>query len=183
VTAVRLIENRKHIVTGIVTSFSEPLNPTTAVNLLNYDYSVTTAGRDHVFGTRDDLIIPIRTAVYNQATETVTLTLGRGIHPPTPFRFAINQLTGVVGNGVGVSNLDGILLSGASNGVPGGAYVVILRGNAGGIVASTRRVAVKRHVPRSVAAVDVALEGGKAGIKSIARAARGHRVHAIDRRR
>ena len=168
---------------GIVVTFSEPLNPTTAVNLLNYGYSVTTAGRDHIFGTPDDLIIPLRTAVYNPTNRTVTLTLGRGIHPPTPFRFAINQLTDVSDAGIGVSNLDGILLSGASNGVPGGAYVVILRGNAGGIVPATRGVAIKRHGPRSVAAVDAVLEAGNLGGRSVVRTARGHHVHAIDRRR
>ena len=119
-TGVRLIKNRQHIVEGIVVTFSELLNPTTAVNLLNYNYSVTTAGRNHVFGTRDNLLIPIRTAVYNPSNLTVTLTLGRGIHPPTPFRFAINQLTDVPGAGVGVSDLAGDLLSGADNGVPGG---------------------------------------------------------------
>ncbi len=182
VTGVGLIKNRQHIVTGIVVTFSEPLNPTTAVNLLNYNYSVTTAGRNHVFGTRDNLLIPIMTAVYNPSDLTVTLTLGRGIHPPTPFRFAINQLTDVPGAGIGVSDLAGNLLSGADNGVAGGAYVVILRGNAGGIVPSTREAAVTRHVPRSVAAIDAVLEAGKSPAR-VARAARGRRVRAIDRRR
>ena len=94
----------------------------------------------------------------------MTLTLGRGIHPPTPFRFAINQLTDVPGAGVGVSNLAGNLLSGADNGVPGGAYVVILRGNAGGIVVpSTREAAVTRPVPQSVAAIDAVLEADDVG--------------------
>jgi len=182
VTGVRLITNRQHIVTGIVVTFSKPLNPTTAVNLLNYNYSVTTAGRNHVFGTRDNLLIPILTAVYNPS-KTVTLTLGRGIHPPTPFRFAINQLTDVPGAGIGVSDLAGNLLSGADNGVAGGAYVVILRGNAGGIVPSTREAAVTRQVPRSVAAIDAVLEAGNVGGTWVARAARGRRVRAIDRRR
>ncbi|HMF37316.1 MAG TPA: Calx-beta domain-containing protein, partial [Isosphaeraceae bacterium] len=182
VTGVRLITNRQHIVTGIVVTFSKPLNPTTAVNLLNYNYSVTTAGRNHVFGTRDNLLIPILTAVYNPS-KTVTLTLGRGIHPPTPFRFAINQLTDVPGAGIGVSDLAGNLLSGADNGVAGGAYVVILRGNAGGIVPSTREAAVTRQVPRSVAAIDAVLEAGNVGGTWVARAARGRRVRAIDRPR
>ena len=94
---MRLITNRQHIVTGLVVTFSKQLNPTTATNLLNYGYSVRTAGRNHIFGTRDDLIIPITKAVYNSTNLTVTLTLGRGIHPPTPFRFTINQSTAVAG--------------------------------------------------------------------------------------
>ena len=183
VTGVRLITNRQHIVTGIVVTFSKLLNPTTAVNLLNYNYSVTTAGRNHVFGTRDNLLIPILTAVYNPSNLTVTLTLGRGIHPPTPFRFAINQLTDVPGAGIGVSDLAGNLLSGADNGVAGGAYVVILRGKAGGIVPSMREAAVTRQVPRSVAAIDAVLEAGNVGGTWVARAARGRRVRSIDRPR
>ncbi len=162
VTGVQLITNRQHIVTGIVVSFSELLNPTTAVNLLNYNYSVTTAGRDHLFGTRDDLLIPITTAVYNPSNRTVKLTLGRGIHPPTAFRLAINQLTDVPGAGVGVSNLAGELLS---------TYVVILKGTAGGIVPSTRQPAVTRKAPRAVAAVDAVLETGKVGSTWVARGA------------
>ena len=128
VTGVRLIKNRRHIIKGIVVTFSELLNPTTAVNLLNYNYSVTTAGLNHRFGTRDNLLIPLLTAAYNPSKVAVTLTLGRGIIRSTPFRFAINQLTDVNGAGIGVASLAGSLLSGASNGVPGGAYVVIFNG-------------------------------------------------------
>ncbi len=174
VTGVQLITNRQQIVTGIVVDFSELLNPTTAVNLLNYNYSVTTAGRNHVFGARDNLLIPINRAVYNPSNLTVTLTLGRGIHPPTPFRLAINQLTDVPGAGVGVSNLAGELLS---------TYVVVLKGNAGGIVPSTRQPTVKRPAPHSVAAVDAVIETGKVGATWVARAARDRRARAIDRRR
>ena len=73
--------------------------------------------------------------------------------------------------GLGVSNLAGNLLSGADNGVAGGAYVVILRGNAGGIVSSTRVATTTRKAPRSVAAVDAVLEAGKiTGIDCINRA-------------
>jgi hypothetical protein len=183
VTAVRLITNRHHIVTGIVVAFSKLLNPTTAVNLLNYNYSVTTAGRSHVFGARDNLLIPILKAVYNPSNLTVTLTLGRGIHPPTPFRFAINQLTDVPGAGVGVSDLAGNLLSGANNGVAGGAYVVILSGNAGGIIPSKREAAVTQPVPRSVGAIDTVLVSGKSGHTGLARVAPSRRLRAIDQRR
>ena len=97
VQGVRLTTNRHRIVTGLVVTFSKQLNPTTATNLLNYGYSVRTAGRDHVFGTRDDLIIPITRAVYDSTALSVTLSFGRGIHPPTPFEFAINESTAVPG--------------------------------------------------------------------------------------
>ena len=67
------------------------------MNLLNYGYSVRTAGHDHIFGDKDDLLIPIISATYDAATMSVTLKLGRPIHPPTPFRFAINESTSVPG--------------------------------------------------------------------------------------
>ncbi len=158
VVGLSLITNHQKIVTGIVVTFSEPLNPTTATNLLNYNYSVTTAGRNHVFGTRDNLLIPFITAIYDPSNLSVKLTLGRGIHPPTPFRFAINQLTDVAGAGIGVADLAGNLLSGNSNGVTGGAYVVILSGKARGIIPASHRTAVKQSSARSVAAVDSVLE-------------------------
>ena len=87
------------IITKLVVAFDKPLNPTTAVNLVNYGYSVRTAGRDHIFGTPDDLIIPLFAAVYNPSNRTVTLKLERGIDPPTPFLFTINESTSVSGGG------------------------------------------------------------------------------------
>ena len=127
-------------------TFSKPINPVTATNLLNYGYSVRTAGRDQRFGTRDDLLIPITSAVYNPFNLTVTLTFARVIHPPTPFQFAINQATDVAGAGVGVADLAGNLLDGNNNGIPGGPYIRILSGKAGGIVpSSVRSVSAQEH--------------------------------------
>ena len=51
--------------------------PDPAVNLLNYGYSVRTAGRDGKLGTADDQLIGLCPATYNPATRTVTLPLAR----------------------------------------------------------------------------------------------------------
>lgn len=132
VQSVRFLTDRGGGIVSLVVTFSEPLNPSTAVNLLNYAYSVRTAGRDHKFGTRDDLLIPFRGAALDSTGQIVTLRLGRGIHPPTPFLFAINGSTNVSGAGVGVSDLAGNLLgtkSGSTIGVP---FVAVLSGRTGG---------------------------------------------------
>jgi hypothetical protein len=134
-------------VSSLVVAFDRAIEPATATNLLNYGYSVTTAGRDHRFGTRDDLIISFNAAYYNPVTWTVTLVLDRGIHPPTPFRFQINESTDVAGAGVGVAGLTGNLLDGDYNGVAGGPFSVMLKGKTGGFahVAHAGRHARRRH--------------------------------------
>jgi titin len=126
--------------TGILITFSEPLDAASAQNLLNYGYSVHTAGRDHRFGTRDDLIVGLISAVYDAATESVTLTLAKPMHPGVPFQLSINPTTGFVGGG-GVSDTYGTPLDAAGNGVPGGTYqtVLIFRGQGSAPAASAHR--------------------------------------------
>jgi len=132
VLSIRFITHAGGVITKLVVAFDKPLNPTTAVNLVNYGYSVRTAGRDHIFGTGDDLIIPIIAAVYDSSNWTVTLTLERGIHPPTPFLFTINESTSIPGAGIGVSSLTGNLLDGNYSGVAGTPFSAILTGKSGG---------------------------------------------------
>ena len=95
-----------------------------------------TAGNDHIFGTGDDLLIPILVARYDATTSSVTLPLRRGIHPPTPFQFTINQSTNVAGAGVGVADVVGNLLDGANNGSPGSPFAIVLSGRTGPYIAS-----------------------------------------------
>ncbi len=136
VTSVNYVRNRQGIILALVGTFSEPLNATTATNLVNYGYSVRTAGNDHIFGTGDDLLIPILVARYDATTSSVTLPLRRGIHPPTPFQFTIDQSTNVAGAGVGVADVVGNLLNGANNGSPGSPFAIVLSGRTGPYIAS-----------------------------------------------
>src|SRR5262249_26501808 len=62
--------------------FSEPPDPTHAGDFANY--SLSTAGRDHRFGTRDDRVIPLLSAVYDADARMLKLT------PATPL--SQNQL-------------------------------------------------------------------------------------------
>ncbi len=106
----------------IVIGFDEPLNPATAVNLLNYGYSVRTAGRDGKLGTADDKLVGIDTATYDPTALTVTLRLAVAVPINTKLLLMINKATDVPGQGVGVSDLLGNLLDGNDDGHPGGSY-------------------------------------------------------------
>ena len=148
VQAVQLVKNQNGGTTALAITFSKPLNPTTATNLINYGYSVRTAGRDHKFGTKDDVLIPLNSATYDPSTDTVTLSLGRVIHPPTPFQLTINGSTSVPGVGVGVSDLDGESpRRRRQRRGRGRRFSVVLRGETGGYGAgsSTVSAGVKAH--------------------------------------
>ncbi|SIO60832.1 Calx-beta domain-containing protein [Singulisphaera sp. GP187] len=109
-------------VTGILLTFSEPLDPVRAQNVASYGFVVVSAGADGYLSTPDDFSVPLASAVYIPASLQVLLT------PATPLR--LNTFNQLVVNGnpsgtVGVTNANGDLLDGDSNGVNGGAYTVI----------------------------------------------------------
>jgi hypothetical protein len=121
VTAVRAVSGPFGVASVVIT-FDEPLDPTRAVNLLNYGYSVRTPGRDGRLGTADDRLIGLCPATYNPATRTVTLPLAQGIASKSRLEIMINEATDVPGAGVGVSDLAGNLLDGNSDGLSGGPF-------------------------------------------------------------
>ena len=109
-------------VAEVVISFDEPLNPATAVDLLNYGYAVRTAGRDGKLDTKDDRLVGLCPATYDPTTLTVTIPLAVGIASNTKLLLQINEATDVAGAGVGVSDLLGNLLDATDDGHPGGAF-------------------------------------------------------------
>ena len=58
--------------TRLIVNFDSPMDSTQAQNLANY--TLTGAGRDQVFGTRDDQRFSLRSARYDPVTRSVTLT-------------------------------------------------------------------------------------------------------------
>jgi hypothetical protein len=110
-------------VASLVIAFDEPLDPARAVDLLNYGYSVRTAGRDGRLGTGDDRLIGLCPATYDPATMTVTIPLAVAVADRTRLEIMINQATDVPGANVGVSDLAGNLLDGNDDGFPGGPFV------------------------------------------------------------
>ena len=110
----------------LVVGFDEPLNPSTAVDLLNYGYAVRAAGRDGKLGTADDILVGLCPATYDPAALTVTLPLGNAIKAGTKLLLMIDQVTDVLGQGVGVSDPLGNLLDGNADGHPGGVYSAVV---------------------------------------------------------
>jgi uncharacterized repeat protein (TIGR01451 family) len=96
---------------ALVLAFNQPLNPTKAQILGNYQ--IVPLGRPK-------RAIRIKAALYNAATQTVTLTLAQRLKPNRRF-----QLT-VVGTGPsGVTDLSGNLLDGQKTGDPGSNFVMV----------------------------------------------------------
>ena len=110
----------------IVVAFNEPLDPARAVDLLNYGYSVRTAGHDGKFGTRDDKLVGLCPATYDPTTMTVTFPLAIAVPANSRLQFMINEATDVPGAGAGVSDLLGNLLDGNDDGRPGGPFTAVV---------------------------------------------------------
>ena len=121
VTSVRAISGPVGTA-AVVIAFDEPLDPARAVDLLNYGYSVRTAGRDGKLGTADDKLVGLRGATYNPTTLTVTLPLATATPNYARLLLMINEATDVPSEAVGVSDLAGNLLDGNDDGHPGGPF-------------------------------------------------------------
>jgi hypothetical protein len=112
-----------HGITSVVLTFSEPLDPTRAVNLLNYGYSLQAAGKNGQFGLPGNLLFGIASATYNASNDSVTLHLANPIHCSSFIRLTINQATDNSTQPVGVADTSGNLLDGNYDGHPGGVFV------------------------------------------------------------
>jgi hypothetical protein len=146
VTDLQLVPNVHGGVIAVVLTFSEPLDPTRAVNLLNYDYSLQAAGNDRRFGTADDLLFGIASATYSPAADSVTLHLATPIRCNSPIRLTINLLTDNTAVPIGVADTSGNLLDGNFDGKPGGVFVAIFTRKQGVISVSSRSKPVSlRH--------------------------------------
>lgn len=96
--------------TSVVLGFSEALDPASVADLSRY--SVVSFGRDGVQGTADDRAIPITSAVFDAATNSVGLGLGAGVPGGQFAALAVG----------GLRDLSGNLLDGDGDGAPGGTY-------------------------------------------------------------
>jgi cyclophilin family peptidyl-prolyl cis-trans isomerase len=116
VSEVRLT-SRNGSVSAIVLVLTAPINPAAVPTMSQY--RLATAGRDRRYGTPDDGVTALRSAVYDATTRTITLT------PRTPFRLSAtaNRLT-IHGDGL----LDGFRrpIDGDRDGKPGGTFTADL---------------------------------------------------------
>jgi hypothetical protein len=124
--------------TVFVVTYSQPMTEQSATNLSNY--SLVMAGRDGIFGTRDDRNVPLRSAVYDAQTNGVTLIpMQRNV--PLHQKY---QLTIVSQPTTGVQNTSGVFLGGQGAGAPGTNFVTsfgreILSGPSVELMAKARR--------------------------------------------
>lgn len=101
---------------GIALTFSKPLDPATAQDLRNY--SLRTAGRDNIFGTPDDVNVPLASAVYGPQSLTVMLTPRQHLKVGFLYQLMVN------GPGSpGITDLAGNVLDGDKNGIADGVFV------------------------------------------------------------
>jgi hypothetical protein len=117
--------------TSLVISFNAALDPAPAQKASNY-LIVGPGGKR----------IRVRSAIYNSATDAVTLVLAQRLNLTKTYRLTINGTAPS-----GLTDTDGLLLDGAGTGEPGSNFVTsITRGNLAGS-ASQRPVAavVKAH--------------------------------------
>ncbi len=119
-THVQAVTNKKHLVTQIVVTLSGPVNATEAQNVGTY--RLATAGKKNSFDARNAKLIKLKSAVYNAASNTVTLI------PKKPF--ALTKPVQIRINGqppAGLQDSLGRLIDGDHNGQPGGNAAALLR--------------------------------------------------------
>ena len=105
--------------TTLVVTFSAALDPARAQDLSNYRLALR--GPDGKFGTRDDILIKILSARYNDVDHTVTLHPARllPLSEPLPAHSARKRSEGI-------ADKSETLLDGKSTGQPGSDYVTTI---------------------------------------------------------
>src|SRR5262249_23706086 len=148
-----ITNNKKHLVTEIGITLSGAVNESEADSLSTY--RLTTAGKHGSFTAKHAKVIPLKSALYNPATHTVTLT------PAKAFKLS-KKLVELGGGGVpppGLQDSLGRFINGGNNAVAvlgrGGAPIPAVRHSP----TDTRRfrpeLSLRRLTP---AAVDALLE-------------------------
>ncbi|MGO9600207.1 MAG: Calx-beta domain-containing protein [Isosphaeraceae bacterium] len=109
-------------ITGVVFSFSKPMDPTRAADLGNYGYFARIAGPDGLFSNPDDGYVALSSASYNSASASVTVIPKSPLPLGTFVQITLDGLATPLLNR-GLADTSGNLLAGQS-GVPGSPYVV-----------------------------------------------------------
>jgi hypothetical protein len=123
---VHVVQNRKHLVTGIVVDFTGDLNASTAQSVA--DYALTTAGKKGVHKAAKGIQLALNPAAYDRALHEVTLT------PSKPF--ALTNPVQLLVNGTppsGLQDSSGRFIDGNDDGIGGdnGVFVITRHGVSG----------------------------------------------------
>ncbi len=120
VVSVDDVESKKHLVTEIVVDFSGPVNAAQADNVATY--RLTTANGKGSFTAKNSPVLKLRSAVFNPANDTVTITPKKA--------FALTKAVELTIKGTAPSGLQdstGQLIDGAGNGAAGSNAVALIR--------------------------------------------------------
>jgi hypothetical protein len=138
--SVQPVTNQKHEVTRIIVVFSGDLNAGKATSLATY--RLAAAGKKGSFTAKNSQVIKLKSAVYNPANDSVTLTVKKA--------FALRKPVQLLVHGGLLRDRWGRLIDGNHDGQPGGNAVAVLRRSGVTISAMARAVG-----PLDAAAVDV----------------------------
>ena len=98
---------------GLAITFSEPLLTTPAASA----FSIVSSGRDQVFGTADDRVIPISDVGYDALTNQVAVVTATPLRLGQTYRLAVDGVTDQA-----IRDLAGTPLDGDGDGLSGGYY-------------------------------------------------------------
>jgi hypothetical protein len=114
------VKNKKHMVTEIVVDWSGPVNAAQADSLATYHLAM--ANGNGSFTAKNSPVLKLRSAVFNSANDTVTITPKKA--------FALTKAVELTINGTAPSGLEdasGQLIDGAGNGTAGSNAVALIR--------------------------------------------------------
>jgi hypothetical protein len=120
VVSVQDVKNKKHLVTEIVVDFSGPVNAAQADSVATY--RLATANGKGSFTAKNSPVLKLRSAVFNPANDTVTLTPKKA--------FALTKAVELTIDGTAPSGLQdssGQLIDGDDNGQAGSNAVALIR--------------------------------------------------------
>jgi hypothetical protein len=118
-TSVQSVTNKKHLVTEIIVTFSGGVNAGEADRTTTY--CLVIAGKHGSFTAKNAKVIKLKSAVYNAATHTVTLTPAKAFSLAKPVQVLVH---GVPPSGLQDSS--GRFIDGKRDGQPGSDAVAVL---------------------------------------------------------
>ncbi len=120
VAGVQEVENRRHQVAEIVVDLSGPVNAVQADNVATFHLATANSGGS--FRARNSPVIKLRSAVFNPANNTITLTPRKAFGLSRPVELTINGTPPS-----GLQDSSGQFIDGDNTGDPGGNAVMLIR--------------------------------------------------------
>ncbi|MBI1324471.1 hypothetical protein GC170_14975 [bacterium] len=109
----------RNTISRIDLTFDSDMNISSVRDIRNY--SIVSAGKDGRFGTRDDRNVRIRQISFNAKSKAATIRMAQPINSGSAYRLIVSASTTR-----GVKSVDGKLLDGDFDLVPGGNYVKVI---------------------------------------------------------